>query len=132
MLAGAILMLLVGVIRGLGAVMLLTGSPTILADIQANGTTVQALAIILFGISLGEVVAAVGVFLLKRSFWTLGLIVTVLFVIDGLLNGIVFYGRPGVGGTVVNLVFAVLIVFCLVRSRPVIDRKEKGDGFGVS
>jgi hypothetical protein len=61
---------------------------------------------------------------LKRFFWILGIAATVPFVIDGAINGYFLFGRPGEGGTIANIVAAILIIGCLWVGRSAFAKSE--------
>jgi len=118
LLAAGALMLALGFVRGGGGLALLLRGPALDPAIRAGAGTTALLggALLLLGLLL--LVAAIGVLRRARRFWWLGLVATLAFVIDGLINGLVLYGRPGAGGTAANLVAAALIVAGLILGRP--------------
>ncbi len=118
-LVGGVLMILLGLARGAGGISLMVQGENTLPNIIASTRTIRALAIGLVLIGLFELISAIGVLLLRRSFWILGIIVTILFVIDGALNGYLLFGKPGDQGTIVNSIVAILIISCLLIGRKV-------------
>ncbi len=118
-LVGGVLMILLGLARGAGGISLMVQGENTLPNIIANTRTIRALAIGLVLIGLLELISAIGVLLLKRSFWILGIMTTILFVIDGALNGYLLFGKPGDQGTIVNCIVAILIISCLLIGRKV-------------
>jgi len=117
LLAAAALMAALGFVRGGGGLALVLRGPALDPAIRAGSgaTALVGGALLLLGLLL--LVAAVGVFRRARRFWWLGLVATIAFVVDGLINGLVLYGRPGAGGTAANLVAAILILACLALGR---------------
>ena len=113
----AVLMALLGVARGGGGVILLLQASATMPEIVAGDTTVRVLGALLVAIGLLEVVSAVGVWRLDRRFWALGIAVTVVFVVDGAVNGWLLFGHPGEAGTLVNVVVAAAIIGCLWAAR---------------
>ncbi len=121
---GSILMVLLGLARSMGgAIILMQGQralpPELLLSRPAppSPQTIMILGLILTLIGLLEVVAGVGVFQLRRRFWTLGIVTTIAFVIDGAINGWLLFGKPGDQGTMVNLLVAGVIISCLIIGR---------------
>ncbi len=114
---GAALMLLLGLARGAGGVALLLKGVSADPRIRATGPAAAGIGAALLVLGLVLVVSAVGVFRGRRPFWLLGVAGTVAFVIDGLINGTVLYGRPGAGGTTANLAAAAAILVFLLLSR---------------
>ena len=88
-----------------------------LSGIKTNEIILIFLAIGLILIGIIEIISAVGVYFLKRKYWLLGIFVTVLFVIDGAVNGYFLFGKPGDQGTVVNLIAAVIIITLLLLGK---------------
>ena len=84
-----------------------------LSGIKTNEIILIFLAIGLILIGIFEIISAVGVYL-KRKCWLLGIFITVLFAIDGAINGYFLLGNPGDQGTVVNLIAAVIIITLLL------------------
>ena len=113
----SILMIILGLARGIGGIILLLEGKSTLPDIKTNETVLIFLAVGLIIIGVMEIITAVGIYLLKKKFWLLGIIITVLFVIDGAINGYFLFGRPGAQGTVVNLIAAIIIITFLLLSK---------------
>ena len=113
----AVLMIILGLARGIGGIILLLEGKSTLPDIKTNETVLIFLAVGLIIIGVMEIITAVGIYLLKKKFWLLGIIITVLFVIDGAINGYFLFGRPGAQGTVVNLIAAIIIITFLLLSK---------------
>jgi hypothetical protein len=113
----AVLMIILGLARGIGGIVLLLEGKSTLPDIKTNETVLIFLAVGLIIIGVMEIITAVGIYLLKKKFWLLGIIITVLFVIDGAINGYFLFGRPGAQGTVVNLIAAIIIITFLLLSK---------------
>jgi len=110
---GAVLMALLGLARAAGGIILLTRGPAADPRIHASGPTVAAIGAGLLILGTILLVAAVGVFLRRRLFWRIGIACTIAFVIDGAINGMLLYGKPGDSGTVANVIVAALILLCL-------------------
>lgn len=121
---GALLMLLLGLARGLGGMMLMVGSAKPDPKIRAGGTEIVATAAALMLLGLALAVTSAGVFRRQRMAWLVGAVLTVAFVLGGVVNGIVLYGRPQVAGTLGNLVVAAAIILCLWRGRPALGEDE--------
>ena len=113
-----LLMVIVGLARAAGGVTLMVTGKTSLPESEASSSTMAMIGLFLVLIGIAEIVAAIGVAMRKRRFWTLGIVATVAFVLDGAINGYLLFGRPGDGGTVVNAVVAAGIIASLLRTRP--------------
>lgn len=99
-----------------GLVLLLQGSET-LPGIQTNETVLLFLAIILIMIGIIEIWAAVGVFLLRKGYIFIGIIITIIFVFDGAVNGYFLFGKPGDRGTIINVIAAVILITLLLAGQ---------------
>ena len=115
---GAILMLLLGLARGIGGLLLLTRGAGADAKIRAGGTGVAATAAALMLLGAALAVTGAGVLQRGRLAWVMGCVLTVAFVLGGIVNGIVLYGRPQAGGSLANVVVAAVILVCMWRGRP--------------
>ncbi|HEX9971443.1 MAG TPA: hypothetical protein VGD14_05170 [bacterium] len=96
--------------------LLIQGKNT-LPNIIASDNIIQILASGLILIGLFEIISAIGVLRFRRIFWILGIVVTIIFVIDGAINGYFLFGKPGDQGTIVNSITAILIISCLLIGR---------------
>jgi len=117
LIVGGSLMAALGVVRGVGGLALLLRGPALDPNIRASAGATALLGGVLLVLGLLLVVAALGVFRGLCGYWRLGLIATAAFVVDGAINGLLLYGRLGAGGTVANLVAAVLIIAALLLGR---------------
>jgi hypothetical protein len=125
-------MVLLGVARGAGGLVLVSRGAAVDSNIQATAAAVTTVGTVLLVLGLVHVVAAVGVFRRLRWAWLLGIISTVAFVIDGAINGSLLYGRPGDRGTVVNVLVAVLITTCLFLGRSALRQSAAQQGAAAS
>jgi hypothetical protein len=110
---GGILMVLLGLARGAGGLALLVRGPAADPRIRAGSLAVLVAGVLLVLLGVSLVVAGVGTVRRRRAFRAAGIVLTVLFVVDGLVNGVMLYGRPGIGGTLANVVVALVILACL-------------------
>jgi len=114
---GAVLMILLGLARGIGGRVLLLQGRAADPEIMADSSVLSILAIGLVLIGVTEIIAGVGTCKSKHPYWVLGIVITILFVIDGAINGYFLYGQPGDRGTVVNVIVAFLIISSLFLGR---------------
>lgn len=125
---GAVLMILLGLARSAGGLVLLSQGAGTDPDIRASDATCTAAGGFLLALGAGLIVSAVGVLRRHRRSWLLGIVLTVAFVVDGAVNGYFLYGRPGDQGTVVNVFAAALILTCLFAgARALGDGGARGD-----
>lgn len=105
-----VLLCLLGLARGAGGIHLALRGPDTVESAVAGIATARALGIGLIFVGVLALIAAVG--LQGRRTWApwLSIMVPLLFVLDGVMNGLLLFGGPGMGGTVVNVVVAAAIV----------------------
>jgi hypothetical protein len=114
---GGVLMAVLGLLRGAGGVALLVRGAATDERIHASGGTVVAAGLTLVVLGLALVGAAVGVLRRSRLAWLAGVLLTLAFVMGGLLNGMALYGQPDIGSTVANVAAAAVIIGCLAAGR---------------
>jgi len=112
------LLVIVAVARGIGSVVLAVRGPTAAdSDLIGQGTAL-ILSLGLLVVSVLALVAAIG--LIRKQKWAapFALVAPLAFVVDGALNGYLLFGKPGAGGTAVNVVAAGAIIgFVLLAKR---------------
>jgi len=108
-----LLLLVLGIARAAGGVVLASGGGTVVDSSRVNESTARLLGVGLIVVGLISAIASFGCMQRRRWGWNLGLIAPILFVADGLLNGTLLFGRPGDMGTIVNVIAATMIVVCL-------------------
>lgn len=121
---GGVLMALLGLLRGAGGVMLLARGAAADERIHASGATVLAAGLTLVVLGLALVGAAVGVVRRNRLAWLAGVLLTMAFVMGGVLNGMALYGKPGAGGTMANVAAAAVIIGCLWLGRGALEGSD--------
>lgn len=117
LMAGGTLMVLLGLARGAGGVVLLMRGTAADPKIHASAAAVSAVGAGLALLGLVLVVGAVGVFRRARWGWVTGIAGSLAFIVDGAINGFILYGNPTDRGTIANLAVAGLIVMCLGQGR---------------
>lgn len=85
--------------------------------IRTNDHTTRLLGVGLVFVGTLSIAASVGCMQRRAWGWGLGFAAILLFVADGVLNGMVLFGSPGDRGTMVNVIAAALIAVCLLRGR---------------
>jgi hypothetical protein len=114
---GGVLMGALGLLRGAGGVALLARGAALDDRIHAAGATVVAAGVTLVVLGAALVGAAVGVLRHNRLAWLAGILLTLAFVMGGVLNGMALYGKPGTGETIANVAAAAVIIGCLLLGR---------------
>jgi uncharacterized membrane protein len=117
LMAGAVLMIVLGLARGAGGLFLLIQGSAADPAIRTSQPSVMFLGTLLAALGLGLITSAVYVIRRSRRGWVWAVWLVVTFVTDGMVNGYVFFGRPGDRGTIVNVLAAALILVCLFFGR---------------
>lgn len=113
----AVLLILLGVARGIGGVLLAVNGPRTVESMLVSDTTAQFLGLGLVVVCVLTFVAAYGLMKTRSWAFNFSIVTLVLFVLDGALNGYLLFGRPGAGGTFVNIIVAVVIVSLIGLAR---------------
>lgn len=114
---GGVLMAGLGLLRGAGGVALLARGAALDERIHASGATVVTAGLTLVVLGVALVGAAIGVLRRSRLAWLAGILLTLAFVMGGILNGMALYGRPAAAGTLANVAAAALIIGSLWLGR---------------
>lgn len=113
----ALLLLVLGIARALGGVVLATAGPAAVDTTRVTPETARLLGAGLIFVGILSGVASIGCMQRRAWGWSLAFVAIALFVADGLLNGAMLFGQPGDRGTMVNVAAAALIAVCLLRGR---------------
>ena len=122
---GGALMVLLGLARGAGGAALLVRGGAADPNIHAGRAAVASVGVSLALLGMLLVVSGIGVMRRRRLYWLVGAVATIAFVLGGLMNGAVLYGRPGGAGTALNVVAAGAIVACLWLGRGALESARK-------
>jgi hypothetical protein len=109
----SVLLLLLGLARGYGGLALVRHGASAVGSDRISDRVATLLGMGLIAVSFAALMASVGIMRRRVWGWRLGMIVPVVFVLDGVLNGFLLFGRPGGRGTLINVAAAALIIYCL-------------------
>ena len=117
----AVIMVLIGILRAIGGIFLLTkgnqldtGIPIIASDTQIY---IVSIGLLIIGILL--VCASINlVRKYSKMSWNICWIVLILFLLGGLLNGYLLFGQPLDQGQKINLTAAILAGLFLFLGKP--------------
>jgi len=123
----AILMILIGILRGSGGMALLIKGKQLetIVPIVASDCALIIVAIGLLIVALSLILAAIN--LIKNNSttgWYLSWIVLIFFFLDGLLNGYLLFGQPLDQGQRINIVAVLLIGILLFLGKPGLKVKQ--------
>ena len=121
----SVVMLLIGILRGKGGILLLINGNQVALDppIMAGSLVARCCGAGLIAVLVVFVVSAFK--LLKHnslSGWNLSWIGMVIFLLGGLLNGFLLFGNPFVQDQVINFGASAIILLCLLAGRPAVSR----------
>jgi hypothetical protein len=114
---GSALIILVGLGRGFGGVVLLATAQAPVGDLAVATGHLALMGGALLLVAVLCVWSGVAVLLGKPGGVRVGLVAMALFVIDGAVNGFVLYGAPRPIGLIGNLLVAAIIAALLLRGR---------------
>ena len=117
----SLLMIFIGLFRSIGGISLLLGGdqldtkvPILASAGQLNGV---GIGLLIVGILLIVSAAYFWRRLTRRS-WILCWIALIIFLLDGLVDGFILFGRPLAQGQIINLSAAIIIGILLYHNRP--------------
>jgi len=126
--AGATLLLLLGLARGFGGVMLLVRGPALVPVTRATRDETNLLALGLFVVAYLAIWAGLAAFFRRSYSVRLAYVAVVLFVAGGVLNGLVLYGSPRPAGVAGNVAVALVIALLAFAGRRSIPRSARDGG----
>lgn len=111
---GGVLAAIVGVARGVGGVSLLIHPESTSMLLVGCGLLIIAVLLLVSGIF----------YAVKRSIPTRKslTVASILFWIDGIINGFILFGSPQLSGQIINLILVILILVCIWYSKLSTDR----------
>ncbi|MFN8241402.1 MAG: hypothetical protein U0X39_11735 [Bacteroidales bacterium] len=119
MIAG-VLMIFVGALRGFGGLILLSNPEKSLAAGTFSASPAQ-IVVIGIGLVIIMVLLIVTAYSLitkqTRWWWVASWVVLGLFLLDGLLNGFLLFGKPNLNGQSINFTAALLVAVNLMFGR---------------
>ncbi len=121
------LLFLLALVRGIGGLLLIINGQGVLTEAKAPDYVMRAMGA---GLVLVACLAATaGVLLLRHKpfGFTLALGALLAFVLGGLVNGALLFGRPRLAGTAANTAVALIILACVSAGRGAIATHESSD-----
>jgi hypothetical protein len=104
---GAGLLAALGVARGIGGLVLARSGSAAVDSARVSHDTARLLGAGLLLVAVLAVIAALRLWRGRPGAFALAVVSLIVFVLDGLLNGTLLFGRPMAGGTGGNLLAAV-------------------------
>jgi len=122
------LLILICGVRLFGGVAMLLKGAAVNNEVLAGDLSVRALGLLMMSIAGVGLRAGVGLFTKPERWWRVGVWATIALWVDGLLNGLVLFGAPRVGGQVLNTIVAMVLISSLV----LVGRRTRGEGLPES
>jgi len=118
-------MFFIGILRGLGGLFSLTkGMETVVSENIVSWKTTAASAS-LFTVALLLIVSACLLFVRRdKAAWISSWISIGLFIIGGLFNGFLLFGKPQIDGQIINWSVSILIGLFLLFGKNSLKEKE--------
>ena len=119
-----VLMVLIGLLRGLGGVLSLTGGieTAVGTDFLSWKTIVAGLGLLIVALLL--IIAACLLFFKRNKLaWNISWVSIILFIIGGLVNGFLLFGKPQIDGQIVNWSVSIFICLFLLTGKKALKEK---------
>jgi K+-transporting ATPase A subunit len=116
------LMIIVGLLRGIGGLFSLTdGIETVSENTVPWKTTVAGIDLLLVALAL---IVSAGLLFIKRNktAWTVSWISLCLFIIGGLVNGFLLFGKPQIDGQIINWSICILTGLLLLFGKKALNK----------
>ena len=123
-LAGLIFML--GITRGIGGIIYLLSDDKTLEALSSSVTLVAFLAISFILLSAASFITAIAIFENNKKYLLSGVILTIIFVVSGVINRNLLFGDTTIQETIINIIAIVIIISLLILGKKAIEKVEKG------
>jgi membrane-bound acyltransferase YfiQ involved in biofilm formation len=119
------LMFVFGIVRGIGGIVNLLNDEHSLAFFSSSATLLVLLVVGFILLSAATFIIAIAIFEHNKKYLSAGIILTLLFVFNGVVQGYFSTGKPLDQGTIENIFAAVLIISLLMLGKRNLDKTEK-------
>lgn len=110
--AASVLMLLIGLLRGFGGVVLITDSTVVSPELSSMRVNFAAWSLIIVCCLL--IFAGINLIIRRNKVaWTMSWIAIAIFIVGGVANGFALFGQPLGSGQLINISVSV-VVGCLL------------------
>jgi hypothetical protein len=108
-----VLLLLLGLGRGFGGLILLTRGTADMPRSDVSSAAAEGMAFGLLAVGLLAIIGAVGVLRSSTAGLWIAVLALVTFVAGGIVNGFLLFGQPRPAGIIGNVALASLIAACI-------------------
>lgn len=121
----SVMILLLGLIRGIGGVIDLINSTDTLIEIDTSSTTLVLLIIFLIILSAAAFITAISVYEQNKNSVLFGIILSVIFVLNSITNGYILFGNTINDTVIINTIASIIIISLLILGRRTLNKIEE-------
>lgn len=127
----SVFMIIVGLFRGIGGLLLILNGKGVTDD-PSDLLPVRMFSLVAIGLIIVFIFFAVAAYLtLSRKDnvgWVLSWIAIVIFLLDGVINGFILFGKPRFQGQLINIIASLLIAIPLILAKTSSSHLSKAPG----
>jgi hypothetical protein len=120
-------MIIVGLIRGIGGYLMIHGGNKVIED-PADILPTRLFTLMGTGLIIVFIIFSIAAYLnlsqKNKIGWILSWIAIVAFLIDGVFNGFILFGKPKFQGQLINIIASLLIAIPLILSKITINKRN--------
>jgi hypothetical protein len=118
-------MFVFGIVRGIGGIINLLNDEHSLAFFSSNTALPVLLVVGFILLSAATFITAIAIFEHNKKYLSAGIILTIIFVFNGVLISYYSTGKTMDGGTIVNIIAAIVIISLLMLGKKTMDKTEE-------
>jgi hypothetical protein len=119
------LIFLLGAIRGIGGIVDLINNTEKLIEINTSSATLILLTIFLILLSAASFITAFNVYEQNKKSVLSGILLSAIFVINGITNGYILFGNTISDAVIINVIASLIIISLLILGRRSLNKTEK-------
>ena len=123
--------ILLGVVRGIGGVIDLIYNTDILIEIDSSSITLVLLTLGYIILSAAAFITAIALYEQNENYISGGIILSAIFVVNGILQGYIFFDQTINDAVITNTLTAVIIILLLTRAKKSFYKKEQTESLEI-